>query len=377
MYNKYGMVSIARKNLFHDKGRLIITLFGLAVVLVMALAGTGMATGTLDGMTLIIDKSPADLWVLQDGNRDLMNPSVVSDTAVSKIKKTDGVAGVHRLIAGQAKAERNGRQFYVYVVGSDAGEAGKPWDLKSGTYASLREERTVILDESSRLELGSVEAGDKLDINGKRQMITGISRGAKSFIYPFAFTSLANARTLVSLRSDQTHYVLVDVERGADVDGVAGDISRIKGVQAFPAAAVRANTVDYMLYKSGMGVGIGIMTLIGIVVAAIIIALTVYTATMERIPEFGTLKAIGASRWDIYRILFGQVFLTASFGYLFGATLSFGLQFMFPSFTQMPVHITLNAVVYGYVATLALALLGSFVSIRRVNKVDPAVVFRG
>jgi len=71
-----------------------------------------------------------------------------------------------------------------------------------------------------------------------------------------------------------------------------------------------------------------------------------------------------------------QVFLTTTIGYLMGTALSFLIQWLFPRITQMPVLITLNAVILGYLATLILAVLGSLISIRRVNKVDPAIVFR-
>ena len=42
---------------------------------------------------------------------------------------------------------------------------------------------------------------------------------------------------------------------------------------------------------------------LGCLVGIVVVAQTLYTSTMEHIKEFGTVKAIGGSNWDIYKIL--------------------------------------------------------------------------
>jgi len=66
------MVSITRKNLFHDKGRFLITAIGIAASLMLIFFGLGMAIGTVDSMVSIIDHSQADIWVLNEGSTDLV-----------------------------------------------------------------------------------------------------------------------------------------------------------------------------------------------------------------------------------------------------------------------------------------------------------------
>jgi putative ABC transport system permease protein len=156
----------------------------------------------------------------------------------------------------------------------------------------------------------------------------------------------------------------------------AQKISSIGTVSALPTPKVRRNTRNFMIYESGMGMGLGAMVIAGLIVAAIIISLTVYTSTMERIPEFGTLKAMGVRRRDIYRILLGQVVISVVLGFISGVLFGFVVSAVVGGLTILPMKITPLALVTAFALTLTLSILGSLLSIRKVNKVDPAIVFR-
>jgi len=371
------MVSIARKNLFHDKGRLAITLTGLAASLILILFSSGMSIGTLDTMVVIIDQTDADIWVMQQGNKSLMSPSVIQDSAIDKIKKIDGVRNVEKLIFADVKLEKGKTQMLSSLVGfSLKNKVGKPWNLASGKISDLSDDEAIIVDDSIQKKVGDISISDQLKVNGIEQKVVGFSKDAISFINIFVFTSFENGQKLCRLQPQETSFVLVGLDAGADPAKVSASISKIKGVDASPRAKIRKATRDFMIYESGMGMGIGIMALVGLFVAAVIIALTTYTSTMERIPEFGTLKAMGASKRDIYRIVLEQVFLNVNIGFIIGAIAAFGITNLVIRYTLMPVKITLAALFFAYFSTLILSFLGSFTSIRKVNTIDPAIVFR-
>jgi len=105
--DKYNnMVSIARKNLFHDKRRLAIILIGLATAIVMILYGFGSITGTIDESAGLIDKIDTDIWVMGEGNTDILTPSVIAEDTIKSIKEIKGVERVHKLIYSVNKIEK-------------------------------------------------------------------------------------------------------------------------------------------------------------------------------------------------------------------------------------------------------------------------------
>ncbi len=181
---------------------------------------------------------------------------------------------------------------------------------------------------------------------------------------------------MCQLDENMTNYILVEVLSGHDRDEIAQKIAEIQGITAVKSTTIRENTVDYMLFESGMGLGTVTFAVVGLLVAVVIISLTIYTATMEKIPEFGTLKAIGASNIDIDKILIEQVLWSVTIGYGCGLLLSIGGIYVVQSFTILPIKITVVLAAAAYILTLALSLVGSFLSIRKVHKIDPAIVFR-
>ena len=81
------MVSIARKNLFHDKRRLAIILIGLATAVVMILYGFGSIIGTIDESVGLIDEIDMDIWVMGEGNTDILTHSIITEDTIEGIKE--------------------------------------------------------------------------------------------------------------------------------------------------------------------------------------------------------------------------------------------------------------------------------------------------
>jgi putative ABC transport system permease protein len=58
----------------------------------------------------------------------------------------------------------------------------------------------------------------------------------------------------------------------------------------------------------------------------VVVAQTSYTATIEHLREFATIKAIGGRSADIYRIIAEQATVSAVTGFVVGMALAFGVR---------------------------------------------------
>ena len=372
------MVSIARRNMFREKGRFAVTAIGIAASIMLILFGVGMSMGIWDSMVTVVDHSNADIWVLNSQNVDMaQGQSTIQQNVLTRIESISGVQNVTPLVYSAYVAEKGSAKQTVQIVGVDGSNSLiDPWNLVSGKISDLNSENSIILDESAQLALGKLSVGENLTINGSPEEIVGVCSGAKSFLYPMLFTSEENAQKLCNLNSNETNYLLVKVQQPQDVAQVIKQIAQISGVNALSNSQIRTNTVNYMLYQSGIGAMVAVFAGVGLFVAVTIVSLTTYTATMERVPEYGTLKAIGAAKRDIYKILIEQAFWPATIGFIAGLALSLAATSVITSLTIMPIEITVQLVVAVYGLTVALSVLGSLLSIRKVGKIDPAIVFR-
>ncbi len=97
---------------------------------------------------------------------------------------------------------------------------------------------------------------------------------------------------------------------------------------------------------------------------------------MEHIKEFGTLKALGASNGEIYQIIVAQALMTALLGYLLSLVITLISAKIYTAIgTVMVVNVSTNLLVLGL--TLVMCLSATLVSMRRISKIDPAILFRG
>ena len=82
----------------------------------------------------------------------------------------------------------------------------------------------------------------------------------------------------------------------------------------------------YWVVSTGLGMNMGVTVFLGILVGIVVVAQTLYTSAVEHVKEFGTVKAIGGSNWDIYRILGEQALIAAVVGFVLGGLISLAMR---------------------------------------------------
>ena len=174
----------------------------------------------------------------------------------------------------------------------------------------------------------------------------------------------------------KTSYVLVKTAAGADPQAVAARLREalpFNDVYTKDEWARKSRT--YWVSSTGLGMNMGITVFLGVLVGIVVVAQTLYTSAVEHVKEFGTVKAIGGSNWDIYRILGEQAVIAAVLGFALGGVLSWAMR---PAMAKLYLNVQISP---GFAATVflgtVLMCLGAAVlSFRRVAGIDPALVFR-
>lgn len=123
---------------------------------------------------------------------------------------------------------------------------------------------------------------------------------------------------------------------------------------------------------------VGLVALLVLVSAGLAVANTMTASVMERTKEIGLLKALGAERFWVAGLFFGQAviagFVGAFGGYLLGAALAALIGRLVFSAVIAP---SLVAVPVTIVVTVGMGVLASLLPVRRALAVDPALTLRG
>jgi len=373
------MVSIARKNLFHDKVRFAVALAGISFAVVLITVQIGVYLAFRSNVSVLIDHTEADIWVTAHGleNFDFGRP--FSEKKLYEVRSVPGVAWAEKyLLAFGYWKTPSGSQETVQMVGFDPDTmVGAPWNIVAGNPQDVKYFNSVFYDEAETNRLGNIPIGGETEINSRRVRVAGMVRGARSFIQsPYIFTSFNNALNLSFVNKGNTVYVLVKVAPGYTSQDVKQRIREtVKDVEVFTSSEFSKKTQDYWMINTGTGVALLAVALMGLVIGTVIVANTIYTSTAEHIKEFGTLKAIGASNWDLYRIIIEQAVINSVIGFAVGMAMSY---LVVQGFKRGHLQILLpTPVLTGiFILTVLMCLWSSVLSIFKVTRIDPALVFK-
>ncbi len=374
------MFLLARRNLFHDRVRLAVTLTGIVFAVVLIVVQVGLFIGFTSATAGLIDNSRADIWIMAERVPYLEQGVAFSERKLQQVRATPGVAEAEKYIARFSQWKRpDGGQSGIFIVGFNPdSELGAPWNLVAGRAHDLKAEDVVIVDTMYLGKLGITQLGDSVEINGYRARVAGFTQGIRSFTTsPYVFTSFKNALNYARMNEDETLFILVKAAPGADVQALKRELeSRLRDVDVHTAAEFSRMTTVYWMFTTGAGIAVLLAALLGLVVGVVVVTQTIYATTMDHLREFGTLKAMGASNRYIYRVILQQAVISAVIGYALGmvasvfvvrASRSGGAAILMPA----------EMVVAMFVLTVGMCITAAVVSINKVTRIDPAMVFKG
>jgi putative ABC transport system permease protein len=373
------MWSIALKTLIADRGKLLTALVGVVFSIVLVNVQGGLFLGLIGRAGLLVDHSLADIWV---GHRRMHNVDFPRDIPRRWIQRVRGVAGVRRaepyLVGWSDMTLPSGGFESVVVVGIDRGNLlGNPWNLTQGSAEAILQSDGIIFDECEAAKLEYPKLGELRELGGRRARIVGLTQGIMGFLVaPYVFTTYERAAGYLDKRPDQCSYFLVQLQPGAEVEEVCRAIRRrVPELDVFPGKTYREISVDFWMTRTGLGVSFGAATLLGLLVGMVMVAQTLYALVLDRLEEFGTLKAIGATQRQVYSLLLMQALILGTIGSVIGLALALGIQRFF-STPRAPIVIPWWLSLGSCLLVLGICLISSWWPYRRLRNVDPVMVLQ-
>ncbi len=374
------MVDLALRMLLHDRMRFLITVSGVAFAVNLILSQVGLFLGLLHNSSVIVRNIPADVWVTSKNTPNVDFAQPFPETYVNRVRSIPGVRRADNLIVTfvNMTLPSGATEGSVTYAMEDLAAWHLPWQVEGGDVADLRRGNFLFTDASAERRIGAFQVGDYREVQGLRMRYAGRSQGATSFTTtPVSFMDYRLAQRLnANILSGATTYILVKAEPGVDLQALKAEIrTRLPHNDVYTTAEWAGRSDDYWIKNTGIGLNAYLTVGLGILVGVLIVAQTLYTSTMEHLKEFGTVKAIGGSNADIYRLLGRQALVAALLGYAVGALLTLA---MIPGVASMGLRLVLPASLWVSVAvgTAVMCLLSAALSFRKVAAIDPGLVFR-
>lgn len=335
--------------------------------------------------SVIYDVQEAQIWVMDPRVRYLEEVEPLADTAVQRVRGVEGVAWAAPLMKGSGVIRTPGGvlQQVVLLGIDDATLTGGPRQMLAGSLESLGMEDAVIMDRAGYAYIWPgepLEIGRRVEINDREAVLVGICEASPPFnTFPILYTRYSLARAFSPPTRNQLSFVLARAEEGECVDGLAERIGQRTGLAAVTSGQFAWQTIEHYLTRTGIPINFGITVLLGFLVGAAIVGQTLYLFVVENIRQLAALKAMGVtgSRLAGMVLLQGAVVGGIGYGLGFGAAALFFELTGRTSEAFRGFFLPWEVGVIAGVAIGLIILLATLASMRRVLRVDPALVFRG
>lgn len=346
---------------------------GVAFSVLLMILLQGLNIGYTNIIGQYFKKVPADLWVARANTGNIMDPSFLPLSMRAQLESVDGVADVEPFGMQSLSTRVRGKDLPMYLISSDSDtDAGKPTSVSTGKKTPAKGE--VIIDRITA-ESNNIRLGDSIPFAERRLKVVGFSEGTYLLSTSFAFFNRQDAGDIYSV-PNTTNYWLIQLKPGANVESVQAAIN-----SQFPQANAHTRAhfiqVNIDIVKNIVQPVFRALVVLGALIGTAIIGLTIFTSTIEKSREFGVLKALGLKNRQLYIVVMQQALITTTIGYAIGALLALTLKGEITN--TVPQFITqIRAFDFGWIfaVTILMAIVASYTPMRRLNKIDPAEVFR-
>jgi putative ABC transport system permease protein len=381
---------IAIKMLLGDRAKYIGIVVGLTFASLLITQQLGIFAGIMTRtFSFLSDVSLPDIWVVDPQVKYIDDIRPMRDTMVLRVRSVEGVQWAVPLYKGSLAVRRtDGTYQSCTVIGlDDETLMGGPPSMVTGNLWNLRKSGGVIVDEGGAagklahiLPSGKripLKVGDEMEINDNWSVVVGICRVTQTFqSLPVLYTTYSSATTFAPSQRLLLSFVTVKAKPGQDLQTLCQRIERATGLRAYTRNKFKMVTFIYYLKYTGIPINFLTAVALGFLVGIAISGQTFYNFTLDNLRYFGTLKAMGAKNGMLLRMILLQALVVGGVGYGLGVGAASAWGLLIGSRTQLAFRLPWHLLVISAVAVLVICLGSAALSIRKVMKLEPAMVFR-
>lgn len=378
-------MNLAYRDVRHNLFRFVLTCMGLSLLMAVVLAMIGIYNGLVADALNIVKAPQVDLWVVESGTQGpFAEASRIPGSTRDAVARLHGVAEAGGITYQTIEAPFEGDTLRLYIIGYEPGRPGGPAIVVNGR-GIVQSHFEMVVDRKTGLSLGDV-----IQLGRNTFSVVGlVDDTMNSGGDPAVFITLSDAQVLQTQLApaaqrvqvargagqaesqDNVAAVIARLHPNADPEAVAQTVRQWKHLAALTQADQESilllSVVDRA--KRQIGLFLGIL----LTVSAVVIALIIYTMTMEKLKQIATLKLIGAPDRTIVGLIVQQSVALGVVGWSFGLILILLIKDVFP---RRVVLEPINAAALGGII-LVVCIAASGLGVRAALKVDPATAIGG
>jgi len=381
------MINLAQREIAHTFGKFIVTAMGVGMLLGIVFIMMGVYRGMVIDAQVLLNDLKVDLWVVQENTLGpFAEPSRLHEDLKNTIHAIDGIDKSEGITFQNIQLPSKNGAVRVFAVGYDPYGDISPINPKKIVQGRtiMRSHYEIVVTDKTGFHLD-----DAIKLGRDNYKVVGITHGTvSSGGDPLVYISLKDAQELQFLfsnarirndrdrgiHSESSHIinaVVTKIKNGYNVDKVAQDIRRFKHNSVYTANEEKTILTKNLIERASKQ--IGMFTVILVIVSTIIIALIIYTMTLEKIKEIAIMKLIGIPNSMIIKMIVQETVLMGVLAFISGNIFA---HLIYSKFPKRVVLETPDA--FGlFIVVIIASILASLVGIKKVINADPSEAIGG
>ncbi len=345
----------------------------------------------------ISDTQLPDIWVMDPKCQFVDDIKPLQDTHLLRVRGVQGVQWAMPMYKGliQARLETGDFQTCNVIGIDDATLVGGPPKMVEGSVADLRRSEGIIVDtvgiqdKLAKTAIGKdgkpdpkakkipLKVGDTIELNDRRAVVVGICEVQRTFqSNPVVYTTYTRALEYAPQQRKLLSFIVAKAKPGQDIAQLCARINDRTGLDALSKDEFAKRTYMDFIKNTGIPINFGIAVALGFVVGTAIAGQTFYNFTLDNIKHFGALKAMGAGNALLLRMIILQSLLVGVLGYGVGVGLASFIGFM-ASKGELAFYLPWWLLIITGVVISVICVFSALISITKVIRLEPAIVFKG
>ena len=361
----------------HDRSSTAGSLLGVVAIVFLVGQQLSILFGLLNYMSVLVDHSGADAWIMSANVRNTDAGNLISGRFIDRVIGVEEVEWAEPVLIGNGLYKTSDGSFEsVRVIGVLRPRlSGGPWDFDKGDERALLDFESVTVDRLDLSKLGNPLLDEVTEIGDRRVRVGAITDGARGFQGTLVFGNLEKVREIARTPPGRYTAILIRFKPNVNKDAALNKIKALMPENSvYGRDELSRLTRRYYFTNTGIGGSFGFSTVIAVLIGVIIISLTMYASVLSRARDFAVMRAIGARRWDIAVVVFGEVFVISGIG-VFVGFLMLAIFLNATHGSSIPSFLPIQIPPILALGTLAVSFLGSLIALRVALKAEPASVF--
>lgn len=375
---------LAGKEIWRNRGRFLLFSLVIALITLLVLFIAALGEGLGNGNREYIANIDGELVIFRENSDFNITASRLDQTTVRAVRRVAGVADAGGISTSTTAIVLPEDVLKVSLLGVEQGRPGFPAIIKGQTFSGGLAREAIV--DSNVLSRSDIKIGDEITIRSTQGTedefydlkVVGTTDSQSYFFQPSIFVSPQTWERIrpksaaeFSNVNPNINIVAVKLEDPTRLESVKADLAEtVSNIEVADIPTTINNIPGYSAQQGTVQTQGGFTLLIGILVIGGFFQIQI----LQKVPQIGVLKAIGASNGVVGWAAVIQILIVTVMGVFIGGALTFIFSLFFPP--NIPLVFNGQASALALLALLLIGPAGGMVSVIYAVRIEPLKALR-